>query len=69
MSPRPSGACPVCGRVIAGRMPVEGKLVLRAHNRFNKGTRESGWGPAVPCPGSGKAADLLQEIPGQPEIS
>jgi len=40
-------------------MPVKGKVILRAHKRALKGTRESGWGPGEDCPGSRKAVDLL----------
>jgi len=64
MSARPSGTCPACGRVIAGRMPVKGKLILRRHMKVLKGTKESGWGPGVPCPG--RFADLLTAVPSDP---
>lgn len=53
--PRPRGVCPVCGREIAGRM-VKGEVILGNHVRALAGTKASGYGPAIGCPGVGKAA-------------
>ncbi len=54
---RPRGTCPVCGRSIAGRL-VNGKVVLRSHMKVLGGTKESGWGPSVPCSGTGQSVAL-----------
>jgi hypothetical protein len=45
--------CPSCGRTIATRVTRRGR-VWWPHNKVNKGTAESGYGPASRCPRSGK---------------
>lgn len=66
--PRPRGICQVCDREIAGRW-VKGELILRKHMRACAGTKASGWGPAIECSGTGKAAvrrtDPPAEVPSE----
>jgi hypothetical protein len=60
MTSRPRATCPVCGRRISGRAGAAGKLVLRSHMLALVGTKESNWGPAIPCKGSGMSVELTK---------
>ena len=59
----PRATCPSCGRSVAGKA-VRGKLVLRPHKKALTGTRASGWGPALDCPGSRATVDMPALLPG-----